>query len=102
MRLIDRGLLMYDYLQRIGTKDTYKAKYEALEAAVDNAPTIDAVPVMHARYGFVGPDLSVYRYDTRCGTCSACKERILFRHEHNNYCPNCGARMDGDPHDSGQ
>ena len=46
MGLINRGKLMFDYLQRLGTKDTYKAKYEALEAAVDNAPTLDAVPVI--------------------------------------------------------
>lgn len=36
---------MLDYLHRLGTKDTYKARYEALEAAVDNAPAIEAVPL---------------------------------------------------------
>lgn len=49
MKLIDRGPLMFDYLQRLGTKDTYKAKYEALAAAVDNSPAIDAVSVIRCK-----------------------------------------------------
>ena len=57
---------------------------------------VDAVPVVHARFGFVGPDLSGYRYDTRYGTCSACKRRIVFVTNQTNFCPNCGARMDGE------
>ena len=63
---------------------------------------IELKPVIHAKFGFVGPDLSVYRYDTRYGSCSSCKKRIVFVINQTRYCPNCGARMDGDPHDSGQ
>lgn len=49
MALIRRGLVMIDYLTRLGAKDSYKAKYEALVAAVDNAPVVDAVPVVRCR-----------------------------------------------------
>lgn len=45
----------------------------------------------HGRWEWLGP----YRYnnDGMIGTCSVCKERLrLFAH---NYCPNCGAKMDG-------
>lgn len=46
MALIRRGLVNIDYLTRLGTKDTYKAKFEALVAAIDNAPAVDAVEVV--------------------------------------------------------
>ena len=49
MALIRRGLVMNDYLARLGTKDTYKAKFEALCAAIDNAPAVDAVPVVRCK-----------------------------------------------------
>ena len=54
------------------------------------APTVDAVEVVHGRWEWIGP----YRYndDGMIGTCSVCKERLrLFAY---NYCPNCGAKMD--------
>lgn len=46
MALIDRGRVMIDYLEILGTMDSYKAKYEALCKAVDEAPAVDAVPVV--------------------------------------------------------
>lgn len=55
-------------------------------------PAADVAPVVHGRWEWIGP----YRYndDGMIGTCSVCKERLrLFAY---NYCPNCGAKMDGD------
>ena len=54
---------------------------------VDDAPTVDAVQVVHGRW-----------IEYRCllikeNICSNCKE--FYRQAHN-YCPNCGAKMDGD------
>lgn len=49
MALIRRGLVMNDYIERLGTKDTYKAKFEALCAAIDNAPAVDAVEVVRCK-----------------------------------------------------
>lgn len=43
--LISRGFVMLDYLDRLGRKDSYKAKFEALCEAVDNAPAVDAIPI---------------------------------------------------------
>lgn len=45
MRLmIDRGSVIVDYLDRLGRKDSYKAKFDALREAVDNATAIEVVP----------------------------------------------------------
>lgn len=49
MVLINRGLAMFDYLARLGTKNTYKAKFEALGAAIDKAPAVDAVEVVRCK-----------------------------------------------------
>ena len=87
--LIDRNRVMFDYIENLGRKDSYKAKYEALVKAVDDAPTIDAEPVRHGRWMWVDqPDGR-----TSVLTCSACGG-TEWASETSNYCPNCGAKMD--------
>jgi hypothetical protein len=65
-----------------------------------NAPTIEAEPVKHGKW--------IYReYDESDGSdeyyyCSECHEIALsefgrYTFVRSDYCPNCGARMDGDP-----
>lgn len=49
MRLIGRGLVKIDYLVRLGAKNSYKAKFEALAAALDDAPYVDAEPVVRCK-----------------------------------------------------
>lgn len=62
---------------------------------VETAPAVEATPVRHARYGFVGPHIgSTCSPYAEHGTCIACKERILIDPYHKNYCPNCGTKMD--------
>lgn len=57
---------------------------------IDELPTVDAQPVVHAKW-ICEHDV---RYD-RCTftkfTCSVCGEDSL---ERGKYCPNCGAKMD--------
>lgn len=66
-----------------------------IENAIKNAPTVDAVPVVHGRWE---------RFETIIGNigvlCSICgwKDYHHGRFKRNlfPYCPNCGAKMDGD------
>lgn len=54
------------------------------------APTIEANPVVHAKWEKVNEWMPIYR-------CSECKERNLFRDGDNvltNFCPHCNAKMD--------
>ena len=53
--------------------------------AINDAPTIDAMPVKHAKLVDPNP----------YGECSICDFLIDIRQNYN-YCPNCGARMDGE------
>ena len=61
---------------------------------IDAQPTIDAVEVVHGEWVQIGYDKAMDRI-----TCSVCKEywNICDNDtESFNYCPNCGAKMDGD------
>lgn len=103
MVLIRRSLVMMGYLARLGTKNTYKAKFEALSAALDDAPTVDAEPVRHGKwiksdYPQHDDDSLYVYYNYHCSKCEGMADdrRWLPR-----YCPNCGAKMDGDEVDGG-
>lgn len=79
------------------TMDSYDRGYtDALDRVddwMDAQPTVDAVEIVHGKW--------VNAADCVCFQCSNCKkyanqpygltEAILFK-----YCPNCGAKMDGD------
>ena len=54
------------------------------------APTVDAVEVVHARWEYIPIIDSLGRY--RCERCFHYVDAGTDR----NYCPNCGAKMDGD------
>ena len=69
--------------------------YEATEI-IDEQPTVDAVEVVHGRWiGYHEADIG---YDENGIRCSGCGFEVE-NHEvkfNMNYCPNCGAKMDGD------
>jgi hypothetical protein len=62
------------------------------ERAIDEQPTVDAVPVRHGKWN-CGDDMFEY------AICSACKwdsgEAWEYAKKNFIYCPNCGARMKG-------
>jgi len=62
---------------------------------INKAPTIEP-PVVHGRWiQHMEPDLDWVKYEQEC---SACGKRAKGTHG-TDYCPSCGARMDGDTHD---
>ncbi len=73
-----------------------------IQRSINDAPTIDAVPVKHGKWKYKNDEDFDY---VPC--CSICGEPdALSRNDYNyrggkirdnnsNYCPNCGAKMDG-------
>lgn len=63
-------------------------------AVVDMAPAVDAEPVRHGKWG----EPVIVGYDgvnvIWARPCSACGYENRYYGTH--YCPNCGAKMDGD------
>lgn len=64
---------------------------------VDIAPTVDAVPARHGFWVIADADKGEYICSVCGETDTDCSDRYS---NHNvfgqNYCPNCGAKMDGD------
>ena len=60
---------------------------DAFDDALEDAQTVDAVEVVHGRW----IDAREYCGDFMCSNCDA-----LYGTNKFNYCPNCGAKMDGE------
>lgn len=72
--------------------DTY-ADYSHAFDMIDNAPTIDAVPVRHGKWIYSN---DFHWYVASCNKCGYQRRTDIKAEGWNqwNYCPNCGARMD--------
>lgn len=96
-RYIDADILIADLIYRNCLPATVKR-------AIKEAPTADVVEVRHGRW------LSAYEYAIKLGEtnpyrlgiaehdkiwhfCSLCEQQVRFTR---NYCPDCGAKMDGE------
>lgn len=82
MRLIDA-----DELKKVGLKmpfDNFNNVW-LTNRDIDQAPTVDAVPVRHGKW---------VEYPAADGL-NQCSECGVLRFGESNYCPNCGAKMDG-------
>ena len=83
-----------EYIKRQGLLDAYDAAHKGppggARKLIAEAPAEDVVPVVHGRW-------EVYM-DGKYLMCSACKASFWDETGDGgtNYCPNCGARMDGD------
>ena len=93
--------------------------FARIKRHIDNAPTVDAVPVVHGRWVLTAhEEHSNYRWNVtaECSECQHSKGEIWAGFfpgfprqvaqdtaltcaeivKLDNYCPNCGAKMDGD------
>ena len=91
---IERGALMQfpirrnHYDRKNGNKHFINGIESVLEYA-ENLPAADVAPVVHGQWETNSdrPDLLI---------CSVCKCGFdMWKHDPHNYCPNCGAKMDG-------
>lgn len=90
---------MAEYIEREAAIESLPVAYDSAINALRNVPAADVAPVVHGRWiEQEDPMLDVYY------TCSVCKEdfyiettgypeKDMFLYT---YCPNCGAKMDGD------
>lgn len=88
MRLIDAEAFVQSEIDRCGCVPlvgTYTMNNEYLSERLKSAPTIEAKPVVYAHW-------KRKNNETKCSNC----EFIYYsNHDDFNYCPNCGAKMDG-------
>lgn len=88
MRLIDVDALGIGKAKReIFDVPEYADGWNSAIDAIDNAPTIEAEPVRHGEWVKYPHGSGIY--------CSECHKRRRYKDIHDEYCPNCGAKMDG-------
>ena len=68
----------------------------AIKRTLDETPTVDAVEVVHGRWigGYSGTEYTI----PKCSRCGYGNGAVGA----SNYCPNCGAKMDGERKDNEQ
>ena len=69
----------------------YTCGIERAESEIDCAPTLDAVPVRHGKWLPENRTMDAYWVCSCCGFPSEAHGAFKIY----KYCPNCGARMDG-------
>ena len=88
-RYIDADALLEKVQFRVRINDdtdkTIKQCVEITRNLIENAPTADVEPVVHGHYVFD---------DDGDSSCSVCREKYLDHTQ--KYCPNCGAKLDGE------
>ena len=62
-------------------------------SVIDNAPTIDAVPVVHRRWEKVQVWKDNPQTTLRCSLCKT--NQPIYEHDEWKFCPFCGQPMDG-------
>ena len=99
--LINKWDVVNKLIQLENNYQFYKEKWDAdvlyrriceLEIGIGKTPTVDAVEVVHGKWAerrFICMD-NEHQLGYRCSECN------LTFDAPTNYCPNCGAKMDGD------
>ena len=81
---------MAEYIEREAAIESLHVALDSAINALRNAPSVDVSPVVHGRW----IEQEKYTFGTMYD-CSICGNRILDNGHPWNYCPNCGAKMDG-------
>ena len=90
---IDRKRAIVDACNSL---ELYPSEYAKLEDALNKIPAADVAPVVHAEW--IGKPIAGYS-NVRC---SNCRSVYSYNSGRWNYCPNCGAIMDGGKHKHGE
>ena len=83
-----------------GEYDHYTSGFDEAVTRVENFPDADVAPVVHGRWD----DSGRYTFPSgntavRCTNCGCALTESEYRLNNWNYCPVCGARMDGSDND---
>ena len=93
---IDRDAALREIERRearmVGDK---RVSVDAMKSFIKNRPATDVAPVVYGRW----IEQEKYTFGTMYD-CSICGNRILDNGHSWNYCPNCGAKMDGGDNDA--
>lgn len=87
-RYIDADLILPEMESKFDMQELYLPVHFQ-EFIVDEIPTADVAPVRHGYWVKEKRDVLIHWH------CSACKECFYLDMPNAEYCPHCGAKMDG-------
>ena len=101
---------MADYIERESAKEEMLSWARCIKhpehlmtedamSVLDTIPAADVAPVVHGRWDVSRRYEDIIEMEVVKWTCSVCKEYRLSAtglSQATNYCPSCGAKMDGD------
>ena len=97
MRLIDADVLIAEICQDQCERKYCDCDYTCSEVApVVNAPTVEAVPVVHGKW--IVKDSGLWQECSVCGVAVEVDSMYMCKASEDmnfNYCPHCGAKMEG-------
>lgn len=82
-------------MESYNTSPMYRRGYDDCVEAILKAPAADVVPVVHGRWLHSGCEECSGLEVVKCSECNHEAFAIAFYVCNGNYCPSCGARMDG-------
>ena len=91
-RLIDANDLLQSEVKRCGCIPSIGSGYNnetSFRLILEQAPTVDAVEVVHGEWGEIYTCHGERLWGYKCSQCE------YDNSKKSNYCPNCGAKMDG-------
>lgn len=92
-------MTMAEYIEREAVIDLITCRYENPEICtqeINSIPAADVVPVVHGRWIHSRyEDCSEQFERVKCSQCNHEAYAMAFYVRGGNYCPNCGAKMDG-------
>ena len=89
-RLIDSEKLGLTDFEIVMCDGDYKEALKMVLGKIEDAPTVDAEPVRHGHWINHFDDLFPEESTQECSVCHAEQMGTMLN---DNYCPNCGARM---------
>lgn len=88
------------YIERKAVIDLITRRYENPEICtqeINSIPAADVAPVVHGKWVHSRYDRSSGQFDVvKCSRCGLEAYAMAYHVRDGNYCPRCGARMDGD------
>ncbi len=106
----EKRLIYATFAQHIANVELHDDEAGIVQWVLSHTPTVDAVEVVHGRWVIekrhtvsTNPYMDDnYHAHATCSECNFCihSENASFGYPKlntTNYCPNCGAKMDGDP-----
>ena len=86
--------------RRIQVCDAVQNTVKAIAAHIESIPAADVVDVRHGEWVVSRTDFgwNCSEFPTHC-KCTLCGREVPYQ-DRDNYCPNCGAKMDGGVNDA--